>query len=489
MRWAIGIAIVGMWLPTAAFGQGGTEPRLLQPETVRQTGLEVERSAPADVFGNPGIGPNTPPLPPSVVPGTARPILAAAEPEKPAPALMETVQNAPALISSDPAYEAYSVASDAGKPWKLPQPSILQKWGIDMGGWVEQGITYNSRNPDDRFNGPVALNDRSGEYQLNQAWLYLVRPTKTDGHGFDLGGRIDMSYGTDWRYGKCLGLEDRIDSPNSLYGLVMPQFYGEVAINNLTIKGGHYAANFGYEAVPAPANFFYSHSYAMCYGQPILLTGVQADYQLTDNWTVTGGFSRGWEMFEDNNNKVDIVGGVRWFSDDKDTSFSFMTTSGPQDDAGSNNRYQYTMVLTQKMGSKWLYAIEHDLGMEEAGDPRTHGNACWYGIDQYLIYTINSRWSAGLRSEWFRDQDGSRVAGIGNWIGSGRGWTGLPGFQGDFFEIAAGINWRPHTNVLLRPELRWDWYNGTTNMAGQLPYGGGTRSDQLTAAVDLVVTF
>ena len=66
-----------------------------------------------------------------------------------------------------------------------------------MGGWVEQGITYDAWNPVDRFNGPIDTNDRSGEYQLNQAWLFFVRPTKTDGCGWDLGGRIDVVYGED----------------------------------------------------------------------------------------------------------------------------------------------------------------------------------------------------------------------------------------------------------------------------------------------------
>ena len=68
---------------------------------------------------------------------------------------------------------------------------IFQQAGINVGGWIEQGITYDAWNPVDRFNGPMCINDRSGEYQLNQAWLYFVRPTKTDGCGFDIGGRID----------------------------------------------------------------------------------------------------------------------------------------------------------------------------------------------------------------------------------------------------------------------------------------------------------
>ena len=115
---------------------------------------------------------------------------------------------------------------------------------------VLRSITFR---PEDRFNGPVTTNDRDREYQLNQAWLYFDRPTNTDGCGWDLGGHIDVVYGTDWRFGQCFGLENRIDSPNSFYGLILPQFYAEVAVNDLTVKMGHFATNTSLEKVPAVA--------------------------------------------------------------------------------------------------------------------------------------------------------------------------------------------------------------------------------------------
>jgi len=376
----------------------------------------------------------------------------------------------------------------APQPWTLPQPCFLQRHRIVMGGWVEQGVTFNANSPEDRFNGPVGTNDRSNDYQLNQAWLFFSRPTQTNGCGWDWGGRVDLVYGTDWRFGKCLGLEDRINSADTTYGMVIPQFYFETAYNDLTVKMGHYGARFGYEVIPAPGNFFYSHSYAMCYAQPILVTGAEADYKLSDNWLLVGGFNRGWMMFEDNNDKFDFLGGVKWTSDDKDTTFSYMVSNGAEDNAGEHNRFAYAAVFTEQVTDRFLYVLQHNLGVEQHGVVATGENATWYGLDQYLIYKLNSRWSAGLRTEWFRDENGTRVAGIGNWIGSDRGWTGA-GFAGNFYEVTAGLNWRPHSNVLLRPELRWDWYDGPANSSGQLPFDDGNKDNQFLAAVDLIVTF
>src|SRR5690606_1023500 len=112
-------------------------------------------------------------------------------------------------------------------------------------------------------------------------------------------------------------------------------------------------------------------------------------------------------------------------------------------------------------------------------------DAEWYGLNQYLIYTVNDCWSYGLRAEWFRDDDGVRVGGIGNTAGTKRrGWTG-GGFAGDFYEVSIGANWKPHANVLVRPELRWDWYDGPAGNGGLQPYDDGTSDDQFLLGTDV----
>ncbi len=374
------------------------------------------------------------------------------------------------------------------QPWTLPQPRFLQQYGITLGGWLEQGITFNGEAPRNRFNGPVACNDRDGEYQLNQLWLFLNRPINTEGCGWDLGGRIDLIYGTDFRYGVCRGLEDRINSLEQYYGLVLPQAYGEIGINNLSIKIGHFAGILSYEQVPSIANFFYSHSYTMCYSDPILVTGALATYKLSDNWALLGGFHRGWMMWEDNNDDLDFMGGLNWTSSDQKSSLTFCVDNGAQDDAGERNRFLYTLIARRQISEKFLYVLQHDLGVEDDGAPVTGEDAQWYSLVQYFIYTLNPCWSAGLRFEWFRDQDGARVAGIGN-LATGHGWDGLPGFAGDFYELSLGLNWRPTPNLVFRPEVRWDWYDGSTNLAGQLPFDDGNSDKQFLLGMDLIVTY
>ncbi len=150
---------------------------------------------------------------------------------------------------------------------------------------------------------------------MNQFWLTLAKPVNTNGCGWDFGGRVDLLYGTDWRYGDSLGLETNIDAQNRLYGFDLPQFYAEVGYNDLTVKIGHYAALMGYEVVPAPGNFFYSHSYELAYAEAVLVTGVQAEYKLSNNWSVNGGFNRGWGVFSDDSGDLNFLGGAKWHND------------------------------------------------------------------------------------------------------------------------------------------------------------------------------
>ncbi|MGD0653908.1 MAG: outer membrane beta-barrel protein [Thermoguttaceae bacterium] len=387
---------------------------------------------------------------------------------------------------------AYAAPPDPPKPWHLPQPCIFQEHNITMGGWLQQGITFNNLRPADGFNGPNYTNDLDRQYQLNQFWVFFNRPTNTDGCGMDLGGRVDVVYGTDWRFGQCYGLETRFDDSNSFYGLILPQFYMEVAINDLKIKLGHFATFTSYEVIPAPMNFFYSDSYLMGgYFDPLLVTGMQGEYKLNDNWTLIGGINRGWMMFEDPTNSWNFLGGGKWTSSDKKSTLSLMVDAGDQVGfTGLRSRNTCYIVYTHQLTEKLLYASQYDIGQEVNGSVVTPGqNANYYGLEQVLIYKLNDKWSAGVRYEWACDEEGSRVAGIGTLMGTDKGWQGQPGFAGSFHDVTIGLNYRPNPNFVFRPCVRWDSYDGLRNPANQYPYGNFDRTSQFTFAMDLITTF
>jgi hypothetical protein len=287
-------------------------------------------------------------------------------------------------------------------------------------------------------------------------------------------------------------LEPTFDDPNSFYGLCLPQFYAEVAVNDLTVKMGHFASFTSLEVIPAPLNFFYSHALLICpYFEPCLVTGLQADYKLDDNWTAVGGFNRGGMMFEDPSETLNFLGGPKWASDDKRANLSVMIEAGPQTGfTGVHDRTNVISLFTYQFTDRFYYGSQYTAGIESHGSVVDPGqDASWYGTEQLFTYKLNPKWSAGFRYEWVRDNDGSRVAGIGNVLQTGRAWGGLPGMAGAYNDLSLGLNWRPHPNCVFRPEARWDWYDGQPNGAQQLPYGHYQDRQQFTAACDMILTF
>jgi len=451
----------------------------------------AEPPAPAD--------PAAPPAPPAAPPAPpASPPAPPADPpaDSPSDVLPPEPVEVDIIESCGPACDAPGCCSGgkggcgAAAPWKMPQPCCLQKRGIMVGGWLQQGITFNGHNPSDGLNGTVGTNDWDAEYQMNQLWLYLTRPIDNGGHGWGFGGHVDMIFGTDWRFGINNGLETEINQLDNDYGLVIPQFYAEVAYNNLSVKIGHQAGILDYEAVPAVANPFYSHSLSYGFTVPQLVTGVMANYQITDQFSFQGGFHRGWMQFEDINDDLDVMVGVKFQSASGKTSLAYAISSGAQDPAGANDRFVSSLVLKRTVTENLQYVAVQNVGFEDnTGIGGT--DAEWYGLNQYFLYKINACWSANLRVEWLRDDDGAIVHGPPAPVIAGglRAWPGS-GYAGDFYELTAGLAWRPCPNLVVRPECRWDWYNGAASAGPQaLPYNVGADDDQFTFGVDAILTF
>lgn len=367
-------------------------------------------------------------------------------------------------------------ASDCGR-------LTLRDWFGDIcyDGWIDQGVTLNMYSPRNRSNLPVGFNNRSNEYQLNQAYLRLTRGVNAQGGRWDVGGTVDLLYGTDSFYASSRGLEVNGNfGPKwnaQQYGLAMPQCYLEVFApwgdDGMTMKLGHFYTILGYETTPAPENFFYSHSYCLIYGEPVNETGLLGEKKF-GNFKIQAGLTRGWDNWEDNNNDLSFLGGLGWTDDDERSSLAFAVQSGPEQrepPESKNNRNVFSLVYQQKIGERLQYVIQYDYGKEELLDNYNLPPAEWIGLDQYLFYTINECWKAGLRFEWFRDRDGIRFTG-------GRQ-------AADYYELTAGLNWKPHSRVTVRPEIRYDWVGA----ANYTPFDDGTKSYQLLLDCDMIVRF
>ena len=93
-------------------------------------------------------------------------------------------------------------------------------------------------------------------------------------------------------------------------------------------------------------------------------------------------------------------------------------------------------------------------------------DAGWYGLNQYLFWTMTDSLQGGVRCEWFNDQNGSRISDRG----------------AHWHELTLGLNWTPHPNIRIRPEVRWDWVDFHDIAGEAAPFDNSTRRSQFLGA-------
>ncbi len=390
----------------------------------------------------------------------------AGEPAPSAQNLEKTLDKPEILAGEVPEPEAPWGLVESFTGFNINKTSFMESLGVRLDGWVEVGIGGNPRGSIDGFNGPVTFNDRTNDPGMNELYIYLERAVNDQGSAWDFGFRADMIYGTDARFTTAKNLDDKLlDAP--FYKMAFPQFYVDVFApigNGVTMTVGHFYTIIGYEVVTAPDNFFFSHAYTMQYGEPFTHTGALLSYPINDNFSVTGGVTSGWDaFFQDPPN---FLGGVNFTSDNEKTSVAVSLITGDASQDNRSNRTLYSIVASHDFTEDLHYVFQHDFGVEQ--NATFFGEtAYWYGVNQYLSYDVMDELAAGLRFEWFRDEDGVRV-GFG---------------PNSYFEITGGLNWKPASFLTVRPEVRYDW--STANPA----FDGATRENQFLISVDAIIQF
>ena len=352
----------------------------------------------------------------------------------------------------------------------LNQLTGLGAYDFNMGGWATPGFTYNPSNPSDRSNGPVQFNNRANELQLYQLGLFLEKPLHRGVQNWQLGGRFEFILGTDAPNLQATGHWDaNLINENNLrfYDVALPQAYVEIYApfgNGISTKIGHFYSIIGYESVPSPPNFFVSHSYSMK-SSPFTMSGLLTSYQVNDTLTVQAGAVTGPDNLDQHAGAWSFTGGFSLENQAHSRGFTFALLDGNVDDTQSSHLTYYYSVLHQDLTSQLHVVLEHDLGQQQNALPGQ--NAEWYSLVQYLTYDVNPEWSAGLRTEWFHDDDGTRFSVD----------------PGSYYDISAAANWKPSGWLTIRPELRYDW------AVGPKPFDNATRNNQLLLTIDAVLRF
>ena len=332
---------------------------------------------------------------------------------------------------------------DLGDQWTLfgrgcDEPA----WNI--GGWFQFG--YHSES-----NG--LFNTTPDEFNLHQGWLFVEKVAQAENGRLGWGGRFDGVYGVDGPdtqsfgnpvdplTGEATGFDADFDR-GAQFGFAIPQLYAEVAGENWSAKVGHFYTLIGYEVVTAPDNFFYSHSITFFNSEPFTHTGAIGTFNVSDDVTLYGGWTLGWDSgFDQFDNGSNFLGGfsapVGEF-----TNLTYITTIGDFGSRGDDG-YSHSFVFDTQLTDRLNWVVQSDLlRVDETGEDNV-------GLNQYLLYNLTDCIGLGTRIEWWK---GDTITGYAPHGGI------LPeSGSHSYYAATFGVNYKPHANLIIRPEYRYDW--------------------------------
>jgi hypothetical protein len=344
---------------------------------------------------------------------------------------------------------------------------LLDGHKVQVHGWIDSAFTASSAAHDQL---PMGFNYLANQATVQQAWVRVERPVDQAATTPTFGFRSDTFVGIDYRFTIARGLFDSQLTANqgepNTYGVDPVQFYAEGYFpqvgRGLDVKVGRFFAQFGVESNDTTQNFFVSRSYTFIYN-PFTHTGALTTLKLDDAWSVQNGLATGSDVFLGPEATPTYLGSVKWAPPKGPTSvlFAVVVGSGRFDQREAFHHPQiFNVVVTHKLNERLTYTLDALYGF--TSDVPDTGFANWYGLVQYLNYTLTPRLSAVARLELFDDVQGQRT-----------------GFEGLYTALTLGVNFRANKYVIVRPEVRYD------RNADSRPFEG--HHGVLTAAIDVVV--
>ena len=364
-----------------------------------------------------------------------------------------------------------------GDPWLLQ--SALQPCcdkSITYGGWFQVDYYNNNERLSFADNDGLSFRDFPDHVNLDQAWFYVEKLAKAEACSSDWGYRFDVMYGVDAQLTQAYGNPRALDGPNlgawdaSLdngpYGWAMPQLYAQYASGDWSWKIGKWFTPVGYEVIPATGNFFSSHTLTHFNTEPFSHTGALGTYSGQENMTYYTGWALGWDTgFEQFDGGNIFVGGFT-YNVNEDVAFTWMTTVGNLGwRSGGEFGYTQHIVGTVALSENLDYVIQSDFLSSEGTFTDSDFENVEGGVTNYLFYTLNDCWRIGGRIEWWNTNS-------------------ITGESTSFYDLTAGVNYKPHANWMIRPEVRYDWTPAEDAVEAAL----GDEYNQVFFGIDAVFT-
>jgi hypothetical protein len=386
---------------------------------------------------------------------------------------------------------------------------------LKMSGYIDGGVTFNSKDPNDGVNYGRLYDDRANIPVLNQASLAIEKDLDPKATGYDFGFRFQGIYGTDARFTHLANVLDRVTHSRYQWDIIEGDGLAHLPLlteGGIDVKAGIFPTAVGYEVITPSGNPLYSHSYIYNFGIPVKHLGAQAITHVNSMFDLYTGVDTGnltsFNKNGDNNGTLaGLFGGNVTLLDGKLTILA-LTHIGPEDARGSLDRngvpisinssfrYYNDVVVTYKPSDTLTLVSELNY-VRDDGFP-----AQAWGFAQYATLAVSDSVAIQLRGEVFRDNNGffvtanpasldytNAVRGIANSSYGATGPNGGTGIPATYSEMTFGLNISPAVpdmfkGLMIRPEIRYDTALGTRH-----PYNDGTNDTSWTIAADIIIPF
>lgn len=332
---------------------------------------------------------------------------------------------------------------------------------------------------------------------------------------------ITAHYGEDALFWSTKGFDDWEWNAEDKHRLALTEFFLDFYLPigaGASVMVGSWHTSLALEIGKAlvPPNMFSSKTYAYLSG-PIKHFGVLTQFKLPldpkfGHASVGFGVTSDW-------NSIDFGSGAggpsfmftaRWRSPDMATWIDIETIYGNGEDdfgdakvingvarplgGGSQylalsatneylDRFVGYLTATHNVNPELILLFESVYGYQEGGDLSPVPFAItedseFYGANAGFRYRLLEQVHIGARFEWFADDNAANVL-----------WSGVGATGGEVLALTASLGWEPIPHLLIRPELRFDAYDGGGHLFAAGSNGLAAHDSQLLGVLNFEFRF
>ena len=325
-------------------------------------------------------------------------------------------------LCAGPALAQKSIANVFGlstAPEGQPKTFLEQ---VNLFGYVENSFVWNlgKTGTINGVNGAADFRyyDFEEGYTFNMA-EFSIKKGPSDNYPFGFG--LVLTAGKDAQKNHAIGIfrddDDAFPFRNtSVFDLQEAYASYKVPLGTgLTLTAGKFGTMVGYEVIESPNNLNFSRSVIFTLGTPLTHVGAHASYRFAEWLTVTAGPIVGWDVADDNNDRLSGIGQIA-ITPVKDLTTTFTAIIGPEQfDNGRNLRYlfngivAYTGIKNVTLALDSIYGFEENVAFIRSLGTRQDTDAMWWAVAAYAAYDWTEKFRTSGRIEYFRDADGART--------------------------------------------------------------------------------